>query len=152
MLDLLKSYTMPKSTSGTVLMLSRLSVHSLRSFDWNLWVCCLTRSAGGSLHRSSSRAVATWAWSVRMLSMALQMVGCACPTSFSMALFHPSHMLLVLDPPSRVMELSSVWVVGTGYGNNGTGNKWHLEEMAPCKFGKNGTWIIFFCLLTFSYW
>ena len=36
------------------------------------------------------------------------MVGCACPTSFAKALFHPSHiMLLFLDPPSRVMELTS---------------------------------------------
>ena len=32
------------------------------------------------------------------------MVGCARPTSFVKVLVHPSHMLLVLDPSSRVME------------------------------------------------
>ena len=48
-----------------------------------------------------------------MLSMALHMVGCACPTSFAKALFHPSHMLLVLDPPSRAMELT--FHMGGGY-------------------------------------
>ena len=74
---------MPLSTSGTVLLLSRLSVHSLCSFDWSLWVWRLTHFAGGSPSRSRSRAVATWAWSFRMLSMAHQTVGSACPTSFA---------------------------------------------------------------------
>ena len=73
----------------------------------------LARFAGVSPSRSRSRAVATWAWSFRMLSMAHQMVGSACPTSFAKALFHPSHMLLVLDPPSRVMELT--FHMGGGY-------------------------------------
>ena len=59
---------MPLSKSETVLLLSRLSVHSLCSFHWSLWVC------------------------------RLQMVRCACPTSFAKVLLHPSHMLLVLDP------------------------------------------------------
>ena len=38
-----------------------------------------------------------------MLSMALQIVGRECPTSLEKPLFHPSHILLVLEPPSMVM-------------------------------------------------
>jgi len=52
---------------------------------------------------SGNSNVSTWAWSFRTLTIALQMVGWLCPTSLENSLFHPSHILFILEPPSRVM-------------------------------------------------
>ena len=53
--------------------------------------------------------------------------------------------------------INNTWVIGSGVGKNDTGQndtgkkgtwkKWQPEEMALCKFGKNGTLLIFFCII-----
>ena len=94
----------PHRTSGMVLISWLLSEQSLCTLACRVTVCRLLRLAGGLPRRSRRKAVATRAWSLHRLSMALHIVGWAWPTSFMKTLFHPSQMLLVLEPPARVMS------------------------------------------------
>ena len=93
----------PCNVTSTDFRPSRRSTHMFHRLIWSLWVCWWTRLAGGSPRSSCNSNVATWTWSFRILSIALQMVRWLCPTSFENPLFHSSHKLFVLEPPSRVM-------------------------------------------------
>jgi len=96
-------YPRPLSVDSMDLDLSWTPLHRLYRVDCRDLTCCCCRFLGGCPWDSKRMSVSTLFWSLRMLSIALHIVGCDCTTSDRKPLFQDLQMLLVLDPPCIVV-------------------------------------------------